>query len=193
MGLRHCRRRGDPLASLCSDERASESDAAVTPLAPATDARLPVDGDTAEADVIAAVRTWVDEHVPPAWRDAGERGGPAAIRAVRSARRLRGVVPGVRPLGHGRPRPTGGVRRPRRHEPHRSTDRDRAAAVQPRAPQRARPQPRGADPARVRHRGAEAPLPPADRAQRGGLVPALLRTRRRFRPGLARVQGRARR
>jgi alkylation response protein AidB-like acyl-CoA dehydrogenase len=45
--------------------------------------RLPVDAATPEPDVIAAVRSWVAEHVPEPWREAGERGGPAAIRAVR--------------------------------------------------------------------------------------------------------------
>ncbi len=45
-------------------------------------ARLAVGPDTSEADAVAATRAWVDEHVPPAWRDAAP-GGPAAIRAVR--------------------------------------------------------------------------------------------------------------
>jgi alkylation response protein AidB-like acyl-CoA dehydrogenase len=48
----------------------------VTPLA--------VGPDTPEADAVAAVRAWVDAHVPAAWREAAERGGPAAIREVRS-------------------------------------------------------------------------------------------------------------
>jgi alkylation response protein AidB-like acyl-CoA dehydrogenase len=47
-------------------------------------ARLPVDGATPEADVIEAVRRWTLDHVPIVWREAAERGGPAAIRAIRS-------------------------------------------------------------------------------------------------------------
>lgn len=40
---------------------------------------------SADASVaVDAVRSWIDEHVPPAWREASQRGGPAAIRAVRS-------------------------------------------------------------------------------------------------------------
>jgi alkylation response protein AidB-like acyl-CoA dehydrogenase len=46
--------------------------------------RLAVDGTTPEADAISAVRQWVDEHVPAAWREAGRRGGPAAVRTVRT-------------------------------------------------------------------------------------------------------------
>jgi alkylation response protein AidB-like acyl-CoA dehydrogenase len=39
---------------------------------------------TADDDAVAAVETWVREHVPSPWRQAAERGGAAAIRAVRS-------------------------------------------------------------------------------------------------------------
>jgi alkylation response protein AidB-like acyl-CoA dehydrogenase len=46
--------------------------------------RLPIGADTTEADAVDAVRVWVDEHVPSAWREAADRGGAAAIRAVRS-------------------------------------------------------------------------------------------------------------
>jgi alkylation response protein AidB-like acyl-CoA dehydrogenase len=38
------------------------------------------------ADVVALVREWVRANVPAAWREAGERGGAAAIREVRSRR-----------------------------------------------------------------------------------------------------------
>ena len=41
------------------------------------------DNPTAE-QVAEAVRAWVAEHVPLAWREAAARGGPAAIRQVRS-------------------------------------------------------------------------------------------------------------
>jgi alkylation response protein AidB-like acyl-CoA dehydrogenase len=46
--------------------------------------RIDIDASTAPDDVVAAVRAWVAEHVPAAWREAGERGGAAAIREVRS-------------------------------------------------------------------------------------------------------------
>jgi alkylation response protein AidB-like acyl-CoA dehydrogenase len=35
-------------------------------------------------EAASLTRTWVDEHVPASWREAGERGGAAAIRQVRS-------------------------------------------------------------------------------------------------------------
>jgi acyl-CoA synthetase (AMP-forming)/AMP-acid ligase II/alkylation response protein AidB-like acyl-CoA dehydrogenase len=46
--------------------------------------RLPVNPGTAAADAVSAVRAWIEEHVPPAWRDAAHRGGAPAIREVRS-------------------------------------------------------------------------------------------------------------
>jgi acyl-CoA synthetase (AMP-forming)/AMP-acid ligase II len=46
--------------------------------------RLPVGPDTPVDDVIGAVTTWIDEHVPASWRAAARRGGAAAIREVRS-------------------------------------------------------------------------------------------------------------
>lgn len=49
----------------------------------ATDMLLPVGPHTGDADVVAAVREWVEAHVPRAWIDAGRRGGPAAVRLVR--------------------------------------------------------------------------------------------------------------
>ena len=40
---------------------------------------------TAPADeVVAAVRAWLEEAVPAAWLEAGRRGGPPAVRTVRS-------------------------------------------------------------------------------------------------------------
>jgi alkylation response protein AidB-like acyl-CoA dehydrogenase len=47
------------------------------------DGRLAVGPETPAAEVVAAVRAWVDDNVPAAWREAGERGGAAAIREVR--------------------------------------------------------------------------------------------------------------
>jgi acyl-CoA synthetase (AMP-forming)/AMP-acid ligase II/alkylation response protein AidB-like acyl-CoA dehydrogenase len=45
---------------------------------------LAITRDTAVADVAEAVRAWIDDNVPAAWRDAARRGGSAAIREVRS-------------------------------------------------------------------------------------------------------------
>ena len=50
------------------------------------DGLLDVGPDSKLDDVIAAVKAWVDELVPAAWRDAAERGGANAIREVRSRR-----------------------------------------------------------------------------------------------------------
>jgi alkylation response protein AidB-like acyl-CoA dehydrogenase len=46
--------------------------------------RIAIDAATSPDDAAAAVRSWVDEHVPAAWREAAERGGAAEIRKVRS-------------------------------------------------------------------------------------------------------------
>jgi alkylation response protein AidB-like acyl-CoA dehydrogenase len=45
--------------------------------------RLDVDASTPDDELVAATRAWVVEHVPVPWREAGERGGPAAVRQVR--------------------------------------------------------------------------------------------------------------
>jgi alkylation response protein AidB-like acyl-CoA dehydrogenase len=45
---------------------------------------LVVTRDTSTTDVVDAVRAWVEENVPAAWRDASRRGGAGAIREVRS-------------------------------------------------------------------------------------------------------------
>jgi len=45
---------------------------------------IPIHATTPVAEAVAAVREWVAEHVPAAWREAGERGGPAAVREVRT-------------------------------------------------------------------------------------------------------------
>jgi alkylation response protein AidB-like acyl-CoA dehydrogenase len=39
---------------------------------------------SSDEQIAEVVRSWVDEHVPVAWRDAAARGGAAAIREVRS-------------------------------------------------------------------------------------------------------------
>jgi alkylation response protein AidB-like acyl-CoA dehydrogenase len=51
--------------------------------APVTANRLPVDRRTSDADLVAAVRSWVEAYVPVAWREAAAQGGRSAIRRVR--------------------------------------------------------------------------------------------------------------
>jgi alkylation response protein AidB-like acyl-CoA dehydrogenase len=46
--------------------------------------QLPVGPETPAGEVVAVVRAWVAEHVPAAWREAAARGGPAAVRTVRT-------------------------------------------------------------------------------------------------------------
>jgi alkylation response protein AidB-like acyl-CoA dehydrogenase len=48
------------------------------------DGRLALEPDSSEDEAVAAVRKWVAEEVPAAWREAAVRGGRAAIRGVRS-------------------------------------------------------------------------------------------------------------
>jgi alkylation response protein AidB-like acyl-CoA dehydrogenase len=49
-----------------------------------TTTKLSIDAGASDADAVAAVRAWVDANVPPAWVEAGRRGGPPAVRAVRT-------------------------------------------------------------------------------------------------------------
>ncbi|SRR5579884_594669 len=46
--------------------------------------RLAIDRTTPPDDAARVARDWVEEHVPVEWREAARRGGPAAIRDVRS-------------------------------------------------------------------------------------------------------------
>ena len=46
-------------------------------------ALLAITRDTEADEAVNAVRAWIDDNVPPAWRDAARRGGAAAIREVR--------------------------------------------------------------------------------------------------------------
>jgi alkylation response protein AidB-like acyl-CoA dehydrogenase len=46
--------------------------------------RVAIGPDTGADQAAESVRTWVVEHVPERWRQAGERGGAAAVRAERS-------------------------------------------------------------------------------------------------------------
>jgi alkylation response protein AidB-like acyl-CoA dehydrogenase len=50
----------------------------------ATDSLLSVAPDAPVDDVVEAVRAWIAAAVPPAWVEAGRRGGPAAVREVRT-------------------------------------------------------------------------------------------------------------
>lgn len=45
---------------------------------------LAIGRDTPVGDAVAAVRAWVEQHVPRRWIEAGRAGGPAAVRDVRS-------------------------------------------------------------------------------------------------------------
>ena len=44
--------------------------------------RLTISRDSSDSDVLSAVKEWVEDHVPKAWRDAAPA-GRAAIRKVR--------------------------------------------------------------------------------------------------------------
>jgi len=55
--------------------------------------RLDIDASTNLTAAVAAVEAWVEEHVPPAWREAAARGGAAAIREVRSRAEYEAWVP----------------------------------------------------------------------------------------------------
>ncbi len=48
-----------------------------------SETQLAIGSQANEREAVAAVREWIDEHVPRAWIDAGRRGGAAAIRSVR--------------------------------------------------------------------------------------------------------------
>ena len=53
-------------------------------LAPAGAGLLPIAPDAAGDEVVAAVRAWIEAELPPAWIEAGRRGGAAAVREVRT-------------------------------------------------------------------------------------------------------------
>lgn len=48
---------------------------------------------TTPEEAVAAVRRWLEAEVPPAWREAAERGGPSAVRAVRTPESYRAWYP----------------------------------------------------------------------------------------------------
>jgi alkylation response protein AidB-like acyl-CoA dehydrogenase len=49
--------------------------------------------DTPVEDVLAAVRGWIEDHVPAPWREAADNGGPAQVRRVRSPEQYRAWYP----------------------------------------------------------------------------------------------------
>ncbi|HET9612278.1 MAG TPA: acyl-CoA dehydrogenase family protein [Acidimicrobiales bacterium] len=51
---------------------------------PGSRGKIAITAATPPGEAAAVTRAWVDEHVPAAWRAAARRGGPAAIREVRS-------------------------------------------------------------------------------------------------------------
>ena len=149
------------------------------------DGLLDIGSDTNLDDAVAAVRAWVDEHVPVTWREAADRGGATAIREVRSRREYEdwypvfgrsGLVVPTWPVAYGGLDLSPATAR---------ADRRGAPALQPRPAQSTRPQPRGARAVRLRHRGATPPVLAAARAQRGGVVPAVQRARCRVRSRVA--------
>jgi alkylation response protein AidB-like acyl-CoA dehydrogenase len=62
----------------------TESSSAPGPVDYDTDSLLSVSPDAPVDDVVEAVRAWIAVAVPPAWVEAGRRGGPAAVREVRT-------------------------------------------------------------------------------------------------------------
>jgi alkylation response protein AidB-like acyl-CoA dehydrogenase len=50
----------------------------------ATDLRGAIGAETSEAEVVDAVRAWIEAHVPRPWIDAGRAGGAARVRGVRT-------------------------------------------------------------------------------------------------------------
>jgi len=49
-----------------------------------TATKLAIDAGASEPDAVAAVHAWIDANVPSAWVEAGRKGGPAAVRTVRT-------------------------------------------------------------------------------------------------------------
>ncbi|MGI8335571.1 acyl-CoA dehydrogenase family protein [Actinomadura scrupuli] len=54
---------------------------------------LPLTGCRTEEDVADAVRRWLSTELPAAWRTAAERGGPSAVRSVRTPDEYRAWYP----------------------------------------------------------------------------------------------------
>ena len=62
----------------------TESFTATGPVDDDTRSLLSVTPDAGVDEVVEAVRGWIASSVPPAWVEAGRRGGPAAVREVRT-------------------------------------------------------------------------------------------------------------
>jgi len=62
----------------------TESFTATGPVDNDTGSLLSLSPDARVEEVVAAVRGWIAASVPPAWVEAGRRGGPAAVREVRT-------------------------------------------------------------------------------------------------------------
>ena len=144
-------------------------------------------------EVVEAVRGWIASVVPPAWVEAGRRGGPAAVREVRTRAEYEAWYPAFGSSGLVAatwPHAYGGL--------DLSPDAARRVEQELGPFNLGRLNPLGlnlAAPALFARwdRGAAASISPSDRSQRGGLVPALQRAGRRFRPRVPRNEGRARR
>ncbi len=53
----------------------------------------PTGGQVSAEEAVAAVRAWIAANLPTAWREAGEAGGPRAVREVRSPEEYRAWYP----------------------------------------------------------------------------------------------------
>ena len=148
-------------------------------IGPVTKEAHDVDLTYSEADeeFRAEFRAWLDGNLPAEWRSPGSGRAKSEDEGFRAAARVGGAT---RP-GRLRRHPVAqGVRRPGRHADAEG-DLRRGDGARPRAADRqhARPDLPRADRHGDRHRGAEARDHRAAAAQRGHLVPGLLRARRR--------------
>ena len=75
-----------------------------------TETRLPVGPDSTDAEVVAAVRAWIEANVPGPWIDAGRRGGALALREVRTRADYEAWYPVFARFGAGRAHLAGRVR-----------------------------------------------------------------------------------
>ncbi|GAA4512724.1 MULTISPECIES: acyl-CoA dehydrogenase family protein [Nonomuraea] len=54
---------------------------------------LPTGPDVTPGEAVEAARGWIAAHLPTAWREAGEQGGPRAVRTVRTREEYRAWYP----------------------------------------------------------------------------------------------------
>ena len=138
-----------------------------------TFALLPIDADASEDQARDVVRDWAEEHVPAEWRRAAADGGPTEVRRVRSRDEYEAWYPTFANVGlvvPMWPRDYGGLGVKSRVA--RAVDTELAPLNLGRL-NVSRSQPGRADDPGLGNRRAEGALPPADRPQRGGVVPAL--------------------